>query len=388
MSTIAEAFEKDREVFFLLDLELDGWHKRLTDCRGGVSVGYSGSDPLLFEGLMQNTPEVYSSYNLSGRRFSSTRMKVVMGNEERFQDIETYIYTHDIACKVWLWSRSLDFTDIEDYPIFQGTFRKLQHTKYEYSFEILDFTSTRGRWVDSLTVTGNPGAVAKYLTTTYTLCDNDQIDRGSFNNLEDFLTGFSFSVTVDEGADIFDVVDRVLAQTSSVRVQRRGKVAVDPFDKFGEVGHVLKQEDLVSDPVVSLTPFDMVTNRVKVHYNPSAGAYGNTLSIDWTNDDLCERSYNTYGEQPERSFQCPDCATAAQARNCLRRYLDWNAMRHDIVTVLVPYHVGFDMEEGDIAELTINEGSGGGWTDEKFMLLDRTFGSSSIRQRWWRVDTD
>jgi len=388
MSTISTAFEKDKEVFFLIDLELDGWHKRLTNCRGGLSVSYSGNDSLLFEDLILNSIEVVNSFNLSSRRCPSTKCRVVMNNNGRFQDYEKFMYIHEINGTIWAWSKSLDFSDVEDYPLFQGTFRKISHMKDRYTFEILDFASTKGKWVDNLTISGNPAAIVKYLLDSQTLLDADQIDHGSLADLEDFLTGFSFSTTIDEGADIFDVIDRILAEVSAVRINKNGKIAVDSFDKFGESGHRIVMEDLASNPIIELSPFDLVTNRVKIHYNPSGGSYSGNFTRDWTNNRECKLSYITYEEQPERTFQCPDCATQAQAENCLSRFLDWNAMRHDIITVAVPYHIGFDIQQGDIADLTIDEGSGGGWVDEKCLLLDRTFTQSAVKQRWWRINTN
>jgi hypothetical protein len=84
----------------------------------------------------------------------------------------------------------------------------------------------------------------------------------------------------------------------------------------------------------------------------------------------------------------PDVQDQYMVRYLVDRLLWLKAFPHDLVQMEVPYHVGYDLKEGDVASITMPEGSsadGEGWSEEPCILMERSFGASTITQKWWRI---
>ena len=146
---IAQTFIDTREGYFLITLDFNGWIQRFTTKIKGeidsLAVPNSDGDDLFFDGLIQNNIEVASSLDLYSMRQTLGSVRVELINKDRFQDNEKHHYLDGGIGEVHLWTPGLDWTDIEDKPIFRGTFRKEYHDKFIYSFTLEDTSKSKFR---------------------------------------------------------------------------------------------------------------------------------------------------------------------------------------------------------------------------------------------------
>ena len=144
---IAQAFCDTREGYFLITLDFNGWIQRFTTkLRGEINslaIPNSGGDDLFFDGLIQNNLEVGSTLDLYSMRQTLGTVQVDLINKDRFQDNEKHHQLDGSIGEIHLWTPGLDWTDIEDYPIFRGTFRKEYHDKFIYSFTLEDTSKSK-----------------------------------------------------------------------------------------------------------------------------------------------------------------------------------------------------------------------------------------------------
>lgn len=141
MSTISEAFKKNKKIIFLVELDFEGWKQRFTTYQGGASIPYSGYDDRFFDGIISEISEVRQSMDLVNLRYSMVNISCKIINRDRFQDNEIHHNFNAGTGKVYAWTDGLDWSDIEDYPLFSGVFRKSRHDKYFYEFELIDPTT-------------------------------------------------------------------------------------------------------------------------------------------------------------------------------------------------------------------------------------------------------
>lgn len=143
VTTISEALKKDIGAYFLIELNFNGWIQRFTDFQGGVIVSYAAGTDLFFDGKITNDLEIGASLDFYSLRQSLGSVNVDLANDNRFQDHEKHHILDGGIGKIYLWSPSLDWSDIENYPIFCGTFRKQYHDKNIYSFTLEDIAKTK-----------------------------------------------------------------------------------------------------------------------------------------------------------------------------------------------------------------------------------------------------
>lgn len=387
MSTISDALNGSEKIYYLLEIDLLSTKYRYSTTN--VAVPYASGADLLFKGRLKKDITINSSFDFRSFRYSTSSLRVGIINDERLQDLEVRTKMDYATAKVWLWCEGLDWSDIEGNPIFYGSVRKEKHTRYLYDISIIDFVSTKYDAITSDTFTGTPAEVVEEMLGGYTSLEVSQIDYGSVKDLDSILSSLSLSVLVDERVNTFDAIDRVLGQCRCARTQRNGKVATAVFDLNADPIHFIKQRDLETElSGVELTPFELICNDLSISYGPSGGSWGTTIFRDRTNNELCKRSYSTYGPQPQRQLLLADCDSITDAEFCINRYLDFFAFRHDVIPLNLKFYKAWDMLEGDIAELTLEEGpsiDGNGWVNEKFMLVEKSFMPNYIRTKWWRI---
>jgi len=155
VSTIADALRKDKEIVFLVELEFDGLTERVATKQ--VSVPNAGGDSLLFDGRVANIGQCGSRFDLRSFRYALGSVPVQLLNRNRFQDNEALRRLDGGKCRVFVWSDSLDWTDIENYPIHQGIFRISEsgHNKYHYNFTIDDYSVSRFKTLPLSTINAN-----------------------------------------------------------------------------------------------------------------------------------------------------------------------------------------------------------------------------------------
>ena len=391
MSTISNAFKKDRRAYFLVELDFDGWKHRIST--SDQQIENAAGDPLLFQGLIKNqTLSIGSSFDFRSFRYSGPTVRIQMINTDRFQDNEIHHKLDAGTATIWLWSPSLDWTDIEDYPIYRGGVQKTGGRLSDtYSLDIVDFTLDRGQVINSFSQTGHPAEILRVLLANKTRLAADHVDLGSVGGLRSVLPGWEFTSTVDAAADAFDVVDRVARQCWCARWQRHGRVGIVVLDPNGPAVGDLRDADFIGQAgeVFDSTPRDWICNSVSAKYNYSGGSFGDTLTVDHTNNELCGQSLSDYGAQPQLSLSLADIDSGYQARASVCRRLEFLAFRHDLFSCHVPYWRGWDLYEGDVALITHADGpstDGAGWDRERCILLDRKFNRTGINQTWWRID--
>lgn len=144
---IAQAFRDTRQGYFLITLDFNGWIQRFTTKLKGeinsLAVPNSDGDDLFFDGLIQNNLEVGSSLDLYSMRQTLGNVRVDLINKNRFQDNEKHHQLDGGIGEVHLWTPGLDWTDIEEKPIFRGVFRKEYHNKFVYSFTLEDTSKSK-----------------------------------------------------------------------------------------------------------------------------------------------------------------------------------------------------------------------------------------------------
>ena len=144
---IAAAFRENNEAYFLVTLDFNGWIQRFTNkLRGEINslaIPNSGGNDLFFDGLIQNQLIVGSTLDLYSMRQTLGSVRVDLINKHRFQDNEKHHHLDGGIGEIHLWTPGLDWIDIENKPIFRGTFRKEYHDKFTYSFTLEDISKSK-----------------------------------------------------------------------------------------------------------------------------------------------------------------------------------------------------------------------------------------------------
>lgn len=241
------------------------------------------------------------------------------------------------------------------------------------------------------TLIEHPAEILHYLFSRYTDLSAGEIDIGSLKTLRQAIPGAKFAGIVNASADGVDVVDRLLSQCQAARCLRAGKMGVMALYSEAPARAVIdcQTRGLGRTARVSRTRADLVANDVEALYglNPATGQYEGSLVRDRGNHEACEKSRFQYGALPRVTVRFPDVRDEATAAALVDRLLAVRAFRHDLVEIEVPYHLGFDLLEGDAARLSLEEGPGG-WDHEKFLLVQRTLNPKIISQAWWRTEVD
>jgi len=257
-----------------------------------------------------------------------------------------------------------------------------------------EYTGTAGDVIE------RPGDIIHYLWANYTrLVQSGVIGVGSLKALRANLPGTSFAVWIGAQSTVREVVDRILVQCLCARAQIMGKVSVVAFEpNWSKAPPPAAYLDTTVDALagsvaIGRTPMDKVCNAVLTQYqwDPLASTHTMVTWRDWTNDDRCEKSKNRYGARPTAQLSLPDVRSITAATTLQSRYLDWFAMRHDLLYMTCSWEKGIDVQEGDVALITCPEGparDAGGWIEEPFMLLERKFTQTGIDQVWWRYGTE
>lgn len=392
MSTISDAFRKDRYVYPVVELDFEGWKKYYSTAT--LHIPNADGDTIHCQNkLLTKGMTVGQNFDFSSFRYSTNDVSLSIINDDRFQDNEVHRNLDRGTGRIWLWSESLDFTDIEEKPILRGKFRKDKHTNAEYSFSLADFAQVATKEISGATYTGTPSFNLERVLKRYTTVMNDEIDYGSLENMDQLLSGASCFTLVNDTSDGFSIIDRIGSQFLCPRIMRDGKVGVVAFNLNRRPKRLIGQSEyLYQRPVLGATDYNLVCNNLEVSFGRVTGSTGwkGTLTYDKDNNSKCKNSYYFYEEMEQKQLSLADSATTSTATIAAMRYLDWFALRHDTVSVVVPHHIGFDLVEGDVAELEVEDApsvSGDGWANEPCMLVQRKFRTAGVEQLWWRIAT-
>lgn len=245
------------------------------------------------------------------------------------------------------------------------------------------YTGTAGGLIE------NPADILRYLFDNKTRLDIDEIDMQSLMTLRTVLLSVKFATIIKEEASGVDIINRLLSQCMAGKMVRPGgKLGVMVFDTNAPTTAYLNVDHhLVGDvPIFSQTEKNLICNDLEIKYgfNASTNAYESTLKSDRTNNQDCERSFYQYGVMPKITLEWPDVQDKGSAALLAGRFLSVRAFRHDVVQFAVPVWIGFNAIEGDVAGLTLRDAPGG-WTDERCILIERSFTGPVIGQKWWRI---
>jgi len=245
-------------------------------------------------------------------------------------------------------------------------------------------------------VINHPGLIIQYLMQYHSNMGVDEISKGDIQTMKSLLPAVKAATIINAEAEGLDIVNRILSQYQAALIPRTGgTIGIMTFKTTKSETKSLRTIDQTTDMIgsdikFSMTPYHMICNNLEVQYalNPTTGQYEGLLTYNYANNTLCNRSYYEYGEQPKKIIMLSDVHDQYTAEIVASRYLDLWAFRHDLCENTVPYHIGYDIQEGDIAGLTIEDGSsqdGNGWTAEPCMLIEKKYDHQSIKQTWWRV---
>jgi hypothetical protein len=387
MSVLAEALKDNQnEAAYLLDLDFDGWPIRIAT--HDVNVPNADGDAMRFRGTLA-PPSFGFGFSFKSLRYSSPNVGLSCINDRRYQDLEAQRRLDNGTGKLYLWSPGADWTDLK--PLFSGTFRREAYDSSVFRFSLIDFANIKQTELSSLSGTGHPADIAETVLNDYTTLESDEIGSASLETMKSILGPFwSFTTKVEAAIDSFDLFDRILINSLCGRIQRDGKVSAVAIDFAADpIGALSDRDFLAVSPVWTSTPFDLLCNDLLIKYNPGESDFDDSLTLDQDNNELCEKSVNEYGEQPQVSVELADVTQEATARLSGERYLDFFAFRHDFINTLAPFHSGVDAKEGDVFNLTLKNGGnayGAGWTNERCALVSRRFaGFKGIKQTWLRL---
>lgn len=362
-------------------------------------------------GVLQNIHALSTSF----ARTTDTITASLGSSTEEYVTI--FIKVNDGWTGHWLYADiySLIITDADDVTLWSADFSADVHkeTTGEYQYGTMgagfipDSTSyepmscsVKGPADISGEITGtadtlieHPADVSRHIMQYHSDLNIEDIDVKSLGTMRALLPSAVIAMVVKASTAGGDILDRIYAQWQCARMVRiGGKLGVMTFDVAAIPKKSLKRtSDLLGETVtISRTPKSMICNKltIKYDYNAKTGKYDHTLIKDHTNDADCARSYYKYGREYPVTVQWPDIRDEAQAELAATRYLNIYCYRHDLIPWTATLWDGWDLVEGDAANLTLIEGGstdGSGWANEKCILLNRTITQDRIEQLWWRV---
>lgn len=320
---------------------------------------YINNDPKHFDGIILGNISVRNYFDWNSFRYSASSVSLQLINKDRLQDYEMLRRIDNATAVIWAWSEGIGWNELEGYPIFQGVVRKKGYNNLYYEIDILDFAAVNSDGLDSLTISAQHPADTIYgILLSHTNIDIYRIDIASIATMKAILPGLEMATSVDTWVESFDLIDRLLGQCMCARHQKWGKTSIVSFDiNAPALWHIVPSEINGETVNIEFTAFEKITNKLNVSYGPSGGTWGSTMTKDWTNNSKCKESYLSYGVLSGVDLKLTDCATLANANYCIERYLDFFAERHEIVELDLPYSIAFEMQCGDVGELTIEEGA-------------------------------
>jgi hypothetical protein len=202
------------------------------------------------------------------------------------------------------------------------------------------------------------------------------------------LPGLRFGSIIKATTTCDAFCSRLLYQCQAAMIERiGGKIGIMTMDPNLAPKANLSDSQRVSKLgiKISATPASEICNNLCVNYayNAAKGIYEGQLRLNRDNHDLCRHSYYRYGETTLKYLDCPDVQSRGDANVIGSRFLSIFSHRHDLIQDHdVAVSVGFDIAEGAAVTLELPEA---GWTNEKCILVQRTFMQDRIRQTFWRV---
>jgi hypothetical protein len=258
--------------------------------------------------------------------------------------------------------------------------------------------SIRGLYDASGEITGtadglieHPADILTYLIARHTIFTETGTDKESFKTMRTILASAKFAVLINDQVPAVDAINRIAGQCLCAPLIRAGKAAVMTLDTtIPPRGKIAASNEIVGRTAkITQTPKDDICNKVRLRYalNPTTGQFEAELIRDRTSSNVAKRSYLDYGEA-EKTFDCPDVQDQIVAYQLADRLLEIKAYRHDMAEIELPYWEGIDWREGDVAELTLEEGpsrTGQGWIGERCVLIERSFKRHTIVQKWLHI---
>lgn len=148
---ITDTFRTSQQVVFLLELDFDGFKKRFS--HKTVVVPSSGDD-LQFDGMVLNTFNLGSRFNLYSGTYALQSVTVELANKDRFQDLEKCHRLESGTGKIWAWCEGLTFEDIETKALlFSGGFEKVGYDRFKYTFNLVDLMLAKSSLIPPVVIT-------------------------------------------------------------------------------------------------------------------------------------------------------------------------------------------------------------------------------------------
>lgn len=249
-----------------------------------------------------------------------------------------------------------------------------------------DYTGTAN------TLMEHPSDITYFILNNFTNLNFIDVNVQSIKAMKVLLPGYKFASIINKQENSIDIIDRILRQCFSARLQVAGKVGLVTFSKTPiTTVRINDKYDCIKDTIIfSKTPSDLIYNNIESFYklNPTESAWEGQLTRNRSNNRTCKLSYQKYGEQPMKVLKFPDIHLKEIAEAIVNKYIDFFAFRHDLIEMEVPYHVGFDVREGDGGLLTMEDGpsvDNSGWDKEPCLLLEKRFKPNTIYLKWWRI---
>jgi hypothetical protein len=130
---ITQALKDCHEFYYLIEVNQIGRYFRWSTKNINIDSSHR------FDGKLTKTPDVQTTFDLRGWKYSIGTVSCELINNTRIQDEEAINSLEGAIGTVRIWAPGLTWANIEtDGILFIGRFEKKQHNKYKYSFDLVD----------------------------------------------------------------------------------------------------------------------------------------------------------------------------------------------------------------------------------------------------------
>lgn len=234
-----------------------------------------------------------------------------------------------------------------------------------------------------------PSDIIYFLLDKYSSWTSDEYDVNQFLWLRYlFNDSRPFAVAINDFTEGINVIDRILKQCMCPRVQEFGKISAAVLDFNGPIEHSISQNDLIGETVtIRKTPFEDLCNNFKFRYAPNiaTGRYEKELLKNQDNNTTCQNSVTLHGREfPQKTVSLPDVHNDTTASYIADRYVTWFSFRRDLLTLRIPYYLGFPIRQGGVVGVTLSEGPNQ-WSDERFFVVAKNWLRGEINLELARI---
>jgi hypothetical protein len=236
----------------------------------------------------------------------------------------------------------------------------------------------------------HPAAVSLHLLTNYSDIKKNKVDRASALEAKQRTPGLKVATAIINEENITTILNRFSEQFFISYLQRGGKVSFTAFDiNRTPTASIDTDNDAISDVEITRTPEDLICNYLygRYYYKPWKNTYGGNALLNHENDYLLKLSEQIYGRR-KKIIEMSEVGQDGEgvAFHILRRYRDFFAFRHDLLSFAVEAWLAWDILEGDCVAITCPVGESG-WQDENFICIERSFSSNgTAKLLFWRIN--